>query len=60
MVAKHAEAIKKDAEKILESLPRTMADIIGEDNETNESTTEFTDASGITWHRARLNDQATI
>ena len=60
MVAKHAEAIKKDAEKILESLPRTINDIIGEDNEANESTTEFTDDSGITWHRATLNDQGAI
>ena len=55
MVAKHVEAIKKDAEKILESLPRTITDVVG-----NESTTEFIDDSGITWHRATLNDQGTI
>ena len=60
MVAKHAQAIKKDAEKILESLPRTITDITGEDNEANESTTEFTDDTGITWHRATLNDQGAI
>ena len=44
MVAKHAEAIMKNAEEILKSMQGT---ITNDDNEANESTIEASDVKSI-------------